>query len=172
MNNTIHKIVLAAVLATSLSGVMAADFIPSLTAHDKPGPYRMAPLYDLVDTGGEMPYVQEKVKPLLGSIEGVLDADRRVRLGSSYNGATGGSETFVDLKLEHSIFSMHATAVSESADDYETAAGVEQRFGYDRSTQRLILGATPNVQRKLKLIHVNDSIDDHKMPLAQPVMYT
>ncbi len=167
----LQNIALAIVLTTSLHGAVAADFIPQLTMHDKPHPYRIAPLYDLVDAGGEMPYVQDKVKPPLGSVKSILDSDRTARLGSSYNSATNGSETFADVKIEQPKFSISATAVLESADNYETATGVEQRFGYDRSTQRLILGVKPNAQRNLKLIYVNDSIDDHKMPLAQPVLY-
>jgi iron complex outermembrane receptor protein len=171
MDAIFQQSVVATVLSVSLSSAVAADFIPQLTAHDNPHPFHIAPLYDLVDAGGEMPYVQDMVKPSLGSIKSVLDLDRTARLGSSYNGATGGSETFVDLKFDHSIFSMHATAVTEGASDYETAAGAEQRFGYDRSTQRLILGLTPNTQRKLQLIYTRDSIDDQKMPLARPVLY-
>ncbi len=169
--NTTLKTVVAALLSTSMSCATASEFIPLLGAHDKPHPYYVVPLYDLVDPGGEMPYVQDKVKPPLGSVESVLDSTRAARLGTSYNDASEGTETFADVRLKQPKFFIRAIAATESADDYETAAGPEQRFGYDRGTQQLVLGATPNAQRDLKFVYVNDSIDDQKMPLSQAVMY-
>ncbi|GAB4355915.1 MAG: hypothetical protein Kow006_22660 [Gammaproteobacteria bacterium] len=149
----------------------AADFIPQLKAHDKPEPFAIMPLYDLGQAGGEMPYVQEKATAPLGAIESITESGRAARVGTSYNGATEGTETFADVRLKQPTFFMRAIAVTESAGDYETAAGPEQRFGYDRTTQQLVLGATPSAQREFKFVYVNDSIKDHEMPLPTPVSY-
>ncbi|MCG8425909.1 MAG: TonB-dependent receptor [Chromatiales bacterium] len=158
-------------LATCTVDALASDFIPELKSHDKPHPFYVVPLYDLVNAGGEMPYVQNKVDPVLGVIESVAGSMRPVRVGSSYNSATDGHETFVDARLKLPLFFMRAIASTESADDYETASGDDQRFGYDRDTLQFVAGVTPIPERNVKLIYINDSIEDHKAPLPQPTPF-
>jgi iron complex outermembrane receptor protein len=157
-------------LGIGLNGT-AGDFLPQLKAHDKPHPFPIMPLYDLQDMGGEMPYVQDRVSTPVGVLQSIVDSTRSTRVGSSYNGATDGRETFADFRIKLPLFFMRAIATNEEADDYEDGAGNTQRYGYDRNTLQLALGATPNADREIKLVYVNDSIDDHKTPTATPVAH-
>ncbi len=167
-----REALVAAVLVAAASGVSAAggksssDFIPEMRAHDKPHPFHLMPVYDLLHAGGEMPYVQTMSEPILGSIEGVDGAVHSVRFGTSYNTATNGYETFVNARLKSDSFFIQGVASTESTDDYDDASGNEQRFGYERETTQFIAGLTPDKNRTLKAIYVHDFIGDHKMPLG------
>jgi iron complex outermembrane receptor protein len=118
-----------------------------------------------------MPYVQDQIKPPSGAIDSVISSTRSTRIGSSYNGATDGHESFADFRLKQPLIFMRAIATDEQADDYQDADGNTQRFGYDRHTLQLVLGATPTSEREIKLVYLNDRVDDHKTPEPGPVAY-
>jgi iron complex outermembrane receptor protein len=168
---SIRKPALITILLAQTLTAQAGEFVPDLKQHDKPHPYYIFPVYDLIDAGGEMPYVQEKMEQPLGAIESVVGAMRSTRVGTSYNSATKGRESFADFRIKMPEFFMRTIAVAENAGDYETPDGTEQRFGYDRDTLQFVAGATPHPKRNMKLVFVKDSVEDHKTPLPVPKAY-
>ena len=166
-----QSMMLSALLLCSMESVLAEAFFPSIKAHDKPHPFPVMPVYDLIDMGGEMPYVQDQVKPTAGVVDSIISSTRSTRIGSSYNSATDGNESFVDFRMKQPLFFLRAIATTERASDYQDADGNTQRFGYDRSTQQLVLGATPTPDREIRLVYLKDQIDDHKTPEPVPVAY-
>jgi iron complex outermembrane receptor protein len=150
----------------------ADEFIPQLEAHAKPQPFAVTPLYNINQAGGEMPYVQAQAEPSSGAIDTVMNSSTRtVLLGSSYNSATGGHETFVDVRKKGTLFYGNAVVVDESAGSYDGASGEEVRFGYERQAGQVVLGITPTNSRDIKLIYIRDTITDNKNPIASGVSY-
>ncbi len=163
---------IAVALFASSGETFAEEFMPMLKAHAKPKPYDVVPLYDLNQPGGVMPYVQVQADPTKGDLDRVLKAKgRKVHLGSSYNSATDGHETFADVRAKGSTFYGRAILVAESANSYDGASGKEQRFGYDRQAGQLVLGAKPRSSTNVKLIYIRDIIEDNKVPTVIPVDY-
>lgn len=170
--NSRLSLCIAAALFASSGEAFAEEFMPVLKAHAKPKPYDVIPLYDLNQPGGVMPYVQGLAAPTPGDLDTVLSAKgRKVRVGSSYNSATDGQETFADVRAKGSIFYGRAILVDESADSYKGASGNEQRFGYDRQAGQLVVGAKPRSTTNVKLIYIRDIIEDNKMPMVIPYSY-
>ncbi len=152
--------------------VQAEEFIPQPTAHAKPSPFAVMPLYDLGQPGGEMPYVQEQANPTAGAIDTVTGSKtHNVIVGSSYNSATNGNETFADLRKKTSQFYGRAIVVVESADGYKGASGEDVRYGYDRQAGQFVVGATPRSSTDVKLVYVRDIIKDNKNPTVNGVPY-
>lgn len=152
--------------------VNAEDFIPQPSAHAKPSPFAVMPLYDLGQPGGEMPYVQAQTHPTEGAIDTVTATKtHNVVVGSSYNSATNGNETFADLRKKTSQFYGRAIVAVESADHYKGASGEEVRFGYDRQAGQFVVGATPRSSTDVKLVYVRDIIKDNKNPTVKGVPY-
>ncbi|MBL4832186.1 MAG: TonB-dependent receptor [Aliivibrio sp.] len=161
------SIAVSVALLISSTAVQAEAFIPSLTAHGKPKPYEVMPLYDLNKAGGVMPYVQEQAESTLGAVDTVVNSkSKNIRVGSSYNSATEGHETFADIRQKGSLFYGRAIVVDESAGNYKGASGEEVRFGYDRQAAQVVIGTTPRASTDIKLVYVRDVIKDNKVPVA------
>ncbi|WED25772.1 TonB-dependent receptor [Vibrio sp. DW001] len=160
----------ALLLTTNVA--QAEDFIPQLKAHGKPSPFAVMPLYDLNQPGGEMPYVQPQAEPTQGAIDTVVNSSSRTALvGTSYNSATGGHETFADVRKKGTKFYGRAIIVDESASEYDGESGEEIRFGYDRQAGQIVLGTTPRSSTDVKLVYIRDIIEDNKNPIATGVGY-
>lgn len=166
------SLIISATLLITGNLAQAEAFIPQLGAHAKPKPYDVLPLYNLNQPGGEMPYVQEQAEPTSGAIDTIINSSsRNIVVGSSYNSATDGQETFMDVRKKGAKFYARGIVVDESASDYEGASGEEQRFAYDRQAGQLVLGTTPRASTDIKLIYVRDIIKDNKVPTASGVAY-
>ncbi|PJC86671.1 hypothetical protein CSW98_06670 [Vibrio sp. HA2012] len=167
------SLAVSAALMFAASVVQAEEFIPSLSAHAKPAPYDVMPLYDLNQPGGEMPLVQAQADQPQGAIDTVVNStSRKTLIGTSYSSATHGHETFADVRAKGSKLYGRAVVVDESAGSYDGASGEEVRFGYDRQAGQLLLGATPRKSTDIKLIYLRDIIKDNKVPEASAVSYS
>lgn len=166
------SLAISGVLLLAANTAQAEEFIPQLKAHGKPSPFEVMPLYDLNQPSGEMPYVQPQAEPTQGAIDTVVNSSSRTALvGSSYNSATGGHETFADVRKKGSKFYGRAIIVDESAGEYDGGSGEEVRFGYGRQAGQLVLGTTPRSSTDVKLVYVRDIIEDNKNPVATGVGY-
>ena len=157
-------------LATNV--VQADEFIPQLKAHGKPSPFQVMPLYSLIYSGGETPYVQPQADPTQGAIDTVVNSSSRTALfGTSYRSATHGHETFADVRKKGSQFYGRAIVVDESASEYEGQSNQTIRFGYNRKAGQLVIGTTPTSNTDIKLVYIRDRIEENKNPVAAGVAY-
>lgn len=166
------SVLTVSILTVLSTHTYAEDFIPSTRAHAKPSPYAVMPMYDLNHSGGEMPYVQEQASSTLGALDTVAHSFSKTTLvGTSYNSATSGTETFIDTKAKGDLFYGRAIIVDEHSDDYHGASGEEQRFGYDRQAGQFVVGMTPRSSTDVKFVYVRDVIEDNKAPTVLPSAY-
>jgi len=119
-----------------------------------------------------MPYIQPQAEQTNGALDTVVNSmSRNVVVGSGYNSATDGQETFADVKLKGSKFYGRAIVVDESAGNYKGASGEEQRFGYERQSGQFVVGTTPRRSTDIKFVYVRDVIEDNKVPLVEGSPY-
>ncbi|WP_413282737.1 hypothetical protein [Vibrio sp. MA40-2] len=118
------SLAISGVLLLVVNPTQADEFIPQLKAHGKPSPFEVMPLYDLNQPGGELPYVQPQAEPIQGAIDTVVHSSSRTAVvGTSYNSATGGHETFADVRKKGSKFYGRAIIVEDNKNPIAIGTG-------------------------------------------------
>ncbi len=154
-------------LMLSASSALAGDVFvdPGVYGrHAKASPPPVITAPDMMLAAPDFQFRRGNVEKTKGVAETVATAKRSVKMATGYDG-TADIHTYAILgAVKTPQFMMLGAGRYDTAGTFDDANGAETHFGYNRDTEQVVLGYTPDAETSVRLVGLHDDIQDEKNP--------